>query len=102
MDEHVGARCELTGTCRVTDVAAELFDVALELRIVEGRDVERAHGVPVGEEPPRELEAEEPGPARDRPEHGAILAHSWHRHARFSALRSPRVAGGPCSPPGWG
>jgi hypothetical protein len=83
MDEHVGARCELARSCRVTDVAAELFDVALELWIVEGRDVERAHGVAVGEEPPREVEAEEPGPARDRPEHGAILAQNRLRHVRF-------------------
>ena len=48
------------------DVAAHLLDTALELAIVERRDVERAHAAAVGEHAAREVEPEEAGPAGDR------------------------------------
>ena len=49
------------------DVAAHLLDAALELAVVERRDVERAHGpAAVGEHAPGEMEAEEAGPTGDR------------------------------------
>jgi hypothetical protein len=49
------------------DVAAQLVDPPLETRLVERREVERAHLVPVGEQPPREVQAEEAGARRRSP-----------------------------------
>ena len=47
------------------DVAAHLLDAALELGVLERRDIERAHGAAVGEHAPGEVEAEEAGTAGD-------------------------------------
>src|SRR4029453_9807861 len=41
------------------------------VRLVERRQVQGAHGVPVGNQPPREGQTEKPGPPGDRPAHPA-------------------------------
>ena len=54
---------------RGADVAAQLLHRSARARLVERREVERPHLVAVGEQPPREVQAEEPGPSGDRPAH---------------------------------
>ena len=49
----------------------DLLDPSLERRVVERREVERPHGVTVGDEAPCEMQAEEARAARDRDQHGA-------------------------------
>ena len=71
VDEHVGTRDEPPSVRGQPDVAAQLLDPTLEARILERHEVERPHVVPVGDEPTREMQAEEAGPAGDRHEHGA-------------------------------
>jgi hypothetical protein len=71
MDENVRARDEPAGVGREPDVARELFDPPFELRVVEGGEVERADGVAVSEETPREMQAEEARAAGDRDQHAA-------------------------------
>jgi hypothetical protein len=56
---------------QVTDIRSPLVDGALELGVVERNDVEGAHVMTVGKEPPREVQAEEARAARNRPEHRA-------------------------------
>jgi hypothetical protein len=58
VDEDRSAGDELARPGRVADVAAELVDSALEARLVERRQVERADDMAVGEGP-REVQAEE-------------------------------------------
>jgi hypothetical protein len=43
----------------VPHVAANLDDLAVELLALERDDVEGTHGVAVGEQPPRKMQAEE-------------------------------------------
>jgi hypothetical protein len=69
VDEDICAVAQPCHGDRVADVAAQLLDRALELRVVEGRHVERPHVVTFPEEPPGEVEAEEARAARDRPPH---------------------------------
>ena len=69
MNEDVCARRERGRVPSDANVAAQLLDRALELGLVERREVERAHLVPVGEQPPREVQPEKPGPSGDRPAH---------------------------------
>jgi hypothetical protein len=57
--DHVRARDEVSDAVPVADVAAQLLDRPLELRVVERDDVEGAHVVPVGEQAPRQMKAEE-------------------------------------------
>jgi hypothetical protein len=71
MHEHVGAGDEAARLGRQADVTVDLFDAALERRIVQRREVERAHGMAVGDEAPCEVQAEEARAARDRDQHGA-------------------------------
>ena len=71
VNEDVGPRDQGAGVGRQADVASELLDTSLELRVVERREVERPHGVAVGDEAPREMQAEEARAAGDRDEHGA-------------------------------
>ena len=71
MDEHVGATGEAAGVGRQTDVAVKLLDPSLERCVVERSKVEGAHGVTVGDEAPREMQAEKARAARDRDQHGA-------------------------------
>jgi hypothetical protein len=52
----------------VANVPAKFLDG--DSRLVERDEVERAHLVAVGEEPPREVQAEEARSAGDRPQHG--------------------------------
>ena len=73
MHEDPRAVDELARRPFVTDVPSELANLALELRVVEADEVERPHLVTVGEEPPRQVEAEESRPAGDRPDHRARL-----------------------------
>jgi hypothetical protein len=84
--EHVCPGHEAARGSGVAHVAMKLVDVTLELGVVERRGVERADGVPLGEEPPSEVEAEEAGAAGDRPEHGRhdigskpTLSRAWLR-----------------------
>ena len=74
VDEHVGAVDETGGGGRVADVAAQLLGPALQLLVVERREVERAHVVALGEQTPREVQAEEARAAGDRPSHAPRLA----------------------------
>jgi hypothetical protein len=55
MHEHVGALDELPRRPRLAHVAAQLLDGSLQLGLVERRDVERPHVVPVGEQPTRQV-----------------------------------------------
>jgi len=71
VNEDVGPRDQGAGVGRQADVASELLDTSLELRVVERREVERPHGVAVGDEAPRKMQAEEARAAGDRDEHGA-------------------------------
>ena len=64
-------RSEAARVGRQTDVAVELLDPSLERRVVERSEVERPHGVTVGDEAPCEMQAEEARAARDRDQHGA-------------------------------
>ena len=81
VDEHVGAVDEATDRRRVADVAAELLHRSFELPVVERREVERAHGVAVPDQPPRQVQAEEPGSSGDGPEHAPTLAAVGRRCA---------------------
>ena len=63
----VGALDERGARRRRAHVAVQLVDAALELLVVERREVERPHLVPVGHEPPREVQAEEARPRRRSP-----------------------------------
>ena len=58
MDEHVGAVDERARVARRANVAAQLLDRRSSSGVVERREVERPHLVPVGDEPPREVQAE--------------------------------------------
>src|SRR5207244_11881449 len=69
VDDDVGPGAELARACRVADVAAELLDRPFELGIVEPREVERPHVVPLGEQPPGQVQPEEARAAAARPEH---------------------------------
>src|SRR6266511_808170 len=69
MDDHVGARDQLADALSISHVASELLDRTLELDVVQRHHVQRAHGVPLGEQPSREVQAEEARAAGDRPEH---------------------------------
>ena len=88
MDEHVGALGQPRGRGRVAHVAAQLLDRALELGVVERREVERAHLVPVGQQPAREMEPEEAGPAGDRPAHRGRTLRARHEPGPLVAGRS--------------
>ena len=66
MDDDVGPRDERAHVALGADVAAHLLDAALELAVVERRDIERADRAAVGEHAAREVEPEEAGPAGDR------------------------------------
>jgi hypothetical protein len=71
MHEHVGAFDKATHVGRQADVAVDLLELSLERRVVERREVERPHGMTVGDEAPCEMQAEEARAARDRDQHGA-------------------------------
>ncbi len=75
MDDDVGAVDEPAHGVGVANVAAELLDGTLELGVVERRHVERANGVAVCEQPPREVQAEETRAAGDRVQHRTYA--SW-------------------------
>src|SRR5581483_4273281 len=72
--EHLGAVDERAGALLVADVAAQLLDPGLQLVVVEGGHVQGAHAVPVGEQPPRQVQAEEACAARDRDPHARATA----------------------------
>jgi hypothetical protein len=74
MDEHVDTVDEPRCVGGVANVAAELFDGALELGVVEGSDVESPNEVPVSEQPAGKVQAEKAGAARNRPKHARSLA----------------------------
>ena len=71
MDEHVGAADEATCVGGEPHVAVELLDPPVELGIVERREIEDAHLVPVADQASGEVQAEEARAAGDRDEHGA-------------------------------
>jgi hypothetical protein len=61
--DDVGTRRQPGDGIAVADVSAQFFDGSLEAGIVERDDVERSNLMPVGEQPPREMQAEEARPA---------------------------------------
>jgi hypothetical protein len=67
VDEHLGALDEPARVVGPAHVAANLLDLAFEVRVVQRREIEDAHVVRVGDEPATEMEPEEPRSARDRP-----------------------------------
>jgi hypothetical protein len=69
VDDDFRSRYELPHPLGVADVPAQLADRVLELRVVERSDVERADVVPVCEQAPRKMQAEEARPAGDGPQH---------------------------------
>src|SRR2546423_1389787 len=69
VNDDIGAGDERADLIRVANVAAELLDRLLELGIVERHNVQRPDLVPVGEQPPREVQAEEARAAGDGKEH---------------------------------
>jgi hypothetical protein len=71
VDEDVGARHEPSCVGREAHVAADLLDTPGERRIVERREIEDADDVPVADQAPGEVQAEEARAAGDRDEHGA-------------------------------
>ncbi len=71
MDEHVGAGHQAPCIRREPDVAAELLHVALQRGVVERREIEGAHRMPVGDEASGEMQAEKARAAGDRDEHGS-------------------------------
>ena len=75
MDDDVGAVDEPAHSFEVAHVAPQLVDGALELDVVEGRHVERANSVPVGEQPPGKVQAEKSRTAGDRVQHRTYA--SW-------------------------
>ena len=80
--DHVRAVDERAHVALGADVAAHLLDAALELAVVERRDVERPHGAAVGEHAAREMEPEEAGPTGDRDQrHACRVARSGVRDA---------------------
>ena len=91
----VGAVDERPRVALGADVAAHLLDPALELAVVERRDVERAHGAAVGEHAPREVQPEEAGPAGDRDQRHIARQVTGSTPARTPAAGStggrPRV-----------
>ena len=92
VDEHVGVRDQPTRVGGVPDVAAELLDPIVETRVLERHEIERPHVVPVRDEPTSEMQAEEPGPAGDRHEHGRKLAARQRLcYLNTSVLRSSRT-----------
>src|SRR5439155_10593039 len=93
--EPVGPFGQASRGGEIANLSPHLLDRLFELGLVERRDVERPDGVAVREQPPREVEAEKPGPAGDRPEHAVtILAQNRIGPARGRGVRWRRAAGG--------
>src|SRR6266545_3391202 len=70
--DDVGTSHELADARGVAHVAPELLHGALELCIVERHHVEGTDVVAVGEEPSREMQAQEPCAAGDSPKHQCL------------------------------
>ena len=85
MDEDVGARREPSGVGGHADVALELLDPAREPCVVERDEVESADLMAVGDEPTREMEAEEAGAAGDRHAHRRKVPAARARAGRLRA-----------------
>lgn len=66
MDNDVRVRDQRPRRCLVADVADDLLDGAVQPRVVERHEIERADVVTVGREPPRQMQAEEARSTRDR------------------------------------
>ncbi len=69
MHDHVGPVHEAGHGGGVAHVPSQLFDVRLELLVVERREIEGPHLVAVRDEPPGEVETEEARAAGDGPPH---------------------------------
>jgi hypothetical protein len=71
VDEDFGACHEPSRVGTEAHIAVDLLDTPRERRIVEWREIEDADGVPLADQAPGEVQAEEARAAGDRDEHGA-------------------------------
>jgi hypothetical protein len=57
MDDDLGARDKPAHRGLIADVSTQLIDGALELGVVERKEIECPHPFAVGEQPPRKVQA---------------------------------------------